>query len=273
MGGGQRVVFGRVEQCAVVASAFGITVQAGMTVTGSVAQALAGRRLLVVLDNCKHVLDAAADLVEAVLARTNTVKVIATSREGLRVGGEHLWPVPSLDVRDLHARYYAAQAIVVWDLWDGPGYDTAVDWVEVELDSLRTGFRWATDRSDIDTATAIAAHTAMLAWGLQQFEPVGWAEELLPWATTADVAQLPRLYVADSCCTNVGRPVDGVGYAQAASVLQDDPGYQPFDIGWPASGRLPPTSTLGGVTGAWRSAPLWPPEPVSPGSWVYADWQ
>ena len=53
-----------------------------------------------VLDNCEHVLDAAADLVEAILAASTTVSVIATSREGLRVGGEHLWPVPSLDVSE-----------------------------------------------------------------------------------------------------------------------------------------------------------------------------
>ena len=32
------------------------------------------------------------------MARSSTVKVIATSREGLRVGAEHLWPVPPLDV-------------------------------------------------------------------------------------------------------------------------------------------------------------------------------
>ena len=50
------------------------------------------------MDNCEHVLDAAAELVETVLARTKTVKVMATSREGLRVGAEHLWAVPSLDV-------------------------------------------------------------------------------------------------------------------------------------------------------------------------------
>ena len=50
------------------------------------------------MDNCEHVLDAAAELVEAILARTKTVKVMATSREGLRVGGEHLWAVPSLGV-------------------------------------------------------------------------------------------------------------------------------------------------------------------------------
>ena len=81
-----------------VATALGVTPQAGLTVTDSIAQALSGRRLLIVLDNCEHVLDAAADLVETILARTTTVKVIATSREGLRVPAEQLWPVPSLDV-------------------------------------------------------------------------------------------------------------------------------------------------------------------------------
>ena len=81
-----------------VAAALGVTPQAGLTVTDSIAQALSGRRLLIVLDNCEHVLDAAADLVETILARTATVTVIATSREGLRVAAEQLWPVPSLDV-------------------------------------------------------------------------------------------------------------------------------------------------------------------------------
>ena len=82
-----------------VASVLGVTPQAGYTVTDSIAQAVSGRRLLLILDNCEHVLDAAADLVETVLARAATVKVLATSREGLRLGAEHLWPVPSLDVR------------------------------------------------------------------------------------------------------------------------------------------------------------------------------
>ena len=76
----------------------GVTPQAGLTVTDSIAQALSGRRLLIVLDNCEHVLDAAADLVETILARTATVTVMATSREGLRLPAEQLWPVPSLDV-------------------------------------------------------------------------------------------------------------------------------------------------------------------------------
>ena len=81
-----------------VATILGIMPQPDRTVTDSIAEALAGRRLLIVLDNCEHVLDAAADLVEAVLTRAPTVKVVATSREGLRVRAEHLWVVPSLDV-------------------------------------------------------------------------------------------------------------------------------------------------------------------------------
>ena len=82
----------------VVATALGVTPQAGLTMTESLAQALSGRRLLLVLDNCEHVLGAAADLVDTILTRTTTIRIIATSREGLRVGAEQLWPVPSLDV-------------------------------------------------------------------------------------------------------------------------------------------------------------------------------
>ena len=62
------------------------------------AAALEGRVRLLVFDNCEHVLDAAADLIEAILADSVTVTILATSREGLGVADEQLWPVPSLDV-------------------------------------------------------------------------------------------------------------------------------------------------------------------------------
>jgi predicted ATPase/class 3 adenylate cyclase len=81
-----------------VAAVLGITQQPGKTVSESVAAALEGRVRLLVFDNCEHVLDAAADLIEAILAHSATVKIVATSREGLRVTDEHLWPVPPLDV-------------------------------------------------------------------------------------------------------------------------------------------------------------------------------
>jgi predicted ATPase/tetratricopeptide (TPR) repeat protein len=391
-----------------VATALGVMQQPGMTVTDSIAGALAGRRLLVVLDNCEHVLDAAAVLVEAVLARSASAKLLATSREGLRVEAEHLWPVPPLadrdgdgeavalfaeraravvpgftlddavtaeavveicrrldgiplaielaaartvsmstvdvrdrlddrfrllagarrglerhqtlrqavqwsfdlldpvertllcrcsvfaggfdaaaavavggsgqdeyavldlldslvrkslvtidrragparyglletirqfgaeelaatgtadELRDRHAAYFAAQVMVQLDASNGPGFRFVADWVDAELANLRTGFRWAVDRGDLVTAVAIAAHTAMMGFVRQRFEPVGWAEELLEAATSADVRQLPRLYTAASVCAYTGRPEEAVGYAQTAIALEADDRYDHF---------------------------------------------
>src|SRR6202022_4638239 len=77
-----------------VAAVLGITHQPGKTVSESVAGALEGRVRLLVIDNCEHVLDAVGDVIEAILAYSATVKILATSREGLGVPDEHLWPVP-----------------------------------------------------------------------------------------------------------------------------------------------------------------------------------
>jgi predicted ATPase len=81
-----------------VAAVLGITQQPAKTVSESVAAALEGRVRLLVFDNCEHVLDAAADLVDAILAQSATVTILATSREGLGVADEQVWPVPSLDL-------------------------------------------------------------------------------------------------------------------------------------------------------------------------------
>jgi predicted ATPase len=81
-----------------VAAVLGITQQPGKTVSESVAAALEGRIRLMVIDNCEHVLDSAADLIEAILAHSATVRVLATSREGLGVPDEQVWPVRSLDI-------------------------------------------------------------------------------------------------------------------------------------------------------------------------------
>ena len=81
-----------------VASVLGITQQPGKSVTESLAAALEGRVRLLVIDNCEHVLATAADLIEAILAHSATVRILATSREGLGVAQEQVWPVPSLDI-------------------------------------------------------------------------------------------------------------------------------------------------------------------------------
>jgi tetratricopeptide (TPR) repeat protein len=135
-------------------------------------------------------------------------------------------------VRDRHAAYYAGQAVAYWEIWDGPGYRTAADWVIVEIANLRAGFRWAVDRADMVVAAAIAAHTTTLGYFLLLFEPMGWAEEILPAATAADVAQLPRLYSAAGMCCYIGRSDAALAYAQTGLALEADSRYDPFDPGW-----------------------------------------
>src|SRR5215471_6341398 len=60
-----------------------------------------GRRMLLVLDNCEHLILACAQLVETLLGATVDARVLATSREALRAAGEVAWRVPSLQVPDL----------------------------------------------------------------------------------------------------------------------------------------------------------------------------
>jgi predicted ATPase len=80
-----------------VAAVLGITQQPGRTARESVAAALEGRVRLLVIDNCEHVLDAAADLIEAILEQSATVRVLATSREVLGIAQEQVRLVRSLD--------------------------------------------------------------------------------------------------------------------------------------------------------------------------------
>ena len=417
-----------------------------MSVTAAVAQALSGRRLLLIMDNCEHLLDAAAEFIEAVLGRASAVKVIATSLEGLRVGAEHAWVVPSLSVgdgadsaavvlfveraqaansgfalrndtdkaavieicerldgialaielaaarmvsmtaqdvrdrlgdrfrllsgarrglerhqtlrhalgwsydlldgderallkccvvfaggfdlaaaahlsddldeyevldvldslvrkslvtvsqesgharygiletirqyaeeqlaatgtigqvRDRHAAYYADQAVAHWEIWDGPHQRAALDWLDAELANLRAGFRWATDRSDLSTAAAIAANATLLGWALQRFEPVVWAEETLPSAVDAKLAQLPRLYVAASLCILTGQPEVGVSYAQRRSHWRTTAGMTLSATGWAAIGRQSQISTRARWSVRWRSSGAYQPAADPPTS-------
>ena len=372
-----------------VAAALKITQQPGMGVADSVATALEGRDRLLVFDNCEHLLDAAADMIELILARSTTVKILATSREGLRVADERLWPVPSLDVDSSATTLFDERAAAVasarstvedaktvteicqrldgiplaielaasrmqsmtvaelrdrlddrfrllvgsrrglerhqtlrhavqwsYDLLDedekslltrcsvfAGGFDLAaacavagsgdeIDTFEL-LDSLvrksllianrstehtrfsmletirqfaeeqlvasatprmpaprtpatsRTGkpmymrfgtvhdsarpmngspsscpicvlaFRWAADYDDLDTAATIASYAGYVGVWVEQYEPVGWAEELIKPARAADHRRLSQLYVIAAECYATGRISDSVGYAEA----------------------------------------------------------
>jgi predicted ATPase/DNA-binding winged helix-turn-helix (wHTH) protein len=81
-----------------VATALGVELASGATSSQSVANALRSRQLMLVLDNCEHVIDAAARMAEALLRVNPAVRVIATSREPLRAEGEWVYLVPPLAI-------------------------------------------------------------------------------------------------------------------------------------------------------------------------------
>ncbi|OMB99738.1 cyclase [Mycobacterium sp. NS-7484] len=385
-----------------VADVLGVTQQAGLTVTQSIAAALQGRSRLLMFDNCEHVLNAAADLIEAILTHSSTVTILATSREGLRLKDEQRWPVPSLDIRDgpgsaaaelfvdraqavsphasftspvesaavveicrrldgiplaielaasrivsmtaseirdrlddrfrllvgsrrglerhqtlshavqwsydlldgdekylltrlsvfsggfdlaaacavagshddlgtldlldalvrksllaadrtasrtrfsmletirqfaeeqlvrsggareartSHARYFASLEAELLALWDSPRQREAYDWFNIELPNLRTAFRWATDNGDLDTAAAVAVNAIYFGYFLEQWEPLGWVEEILPAARTARHRRLAQLLVGATNCAALGRVDDFNEYAEASrSAIED----------------------------------------------------
>jgi non-specific serine/threonine protein kinase len=87
---------------AVVAVALGVREQPGVPVAVAVVRVLARQQLLLVLDNCEHVIGAAAELCAGLLQACDDVRVLATSREPLRIAGEAAYrlaplPVPGPD--------------------------------------------------------------------------------------------------------------------------------------------------------------------------------
>jgi len=80
----------------VATATLGVQQHQGRTLLESLAEALRAKRLLLLLDNCEHLLDASAALVDALLRSCPGVSVLATSREALEVPGERARRVPSL---------------------------------------------------------------------------------------------------------------------------------------------------------------------------------
>ena len=81
-----------------VATSLGLELASGAASPLSVANALHSKQLILVLDNCEHVVDAAARMADSLLRANAVASVIATSREPLRVEGERIYPVPPLAV-------------------------------------------------------------------------------------------------------------------------------------------------------------------------------
>ena len=93
---------------AVVAAALGVREQPGLPAAGALARVLARQQLLLVLDNCEHVIGAAAELCAGLLAACDDVRVLATSREPLAVAGEARYRLGPLALPDPDDMAHAA---------------------------------------------------------------------------------------------------------------------------------------------------------------------
>jgi predicted ATPase len=83
-----------------VADALGVGEQPGKSLADSLLDDLRKKQLLLVLDNCEHLIDAAAQLADIVLSACPHLRVVATSREALGVEGEFVWRMDPLSVPD-----------------------------------------------------------------------------------------------------------------------------------------------------------------------------
>jgi DNA-binding winged helix-turn-helix (wHTH) protein len=81
-----------------VARSLGLRSEGEKPILQRLSEHLKTRSLLLVIDNCEHLLGACAELVTLVLRNSSAVRVLATSREPLRIAGERAWRVPSLSL-------------------------------------------------------------------------------------------------------------------------------------------------------------------------------
>jgi predicted ATPase/class 3 adenylate cyclase len=86
----------RIDQA--VAAVLGVKEEPGLSLSDALAKHLKEIRTLLILDNCEHVVAACAELVERLLRSSRSARILATSREPLRVAGEAVYPVPALAV-------------------------------------------------------------------------------------------------------------------------------------------------------------------------------
>jgi non-specific serine/threonine protein kinase len=86
-----------------VADVLKVKEQPGQSLLQTLTEALANRKLLLILDNCEHLLAGCAQFADRLLRQCRGIAMLATSREGLNISGEHLYRVQALEVPDLTA--------------------------------------------------------------------------------------------------------------------------------------------------------------------------
>jgi len=228
---------------ATVAAVLGVREQPGRPLVDTLAAALRGRRLLLVLDNCEHVVAACAALAQALLGAAPHLRLLATSRQSLGVAGEVDWRVPSLAAPDPRhplpleelAAYDAVQLFVERARGARPSFAltarnaAAVAQLCAGLDGIPLALELAAARTKALAVEQLAARLddrfRLLRGGSQLAAPrhqtlqavVDWSYALL---TPPERRLLRRLAVfAGGCTLEAAEAIGAGGGLKAAAVL------------------------------------------------------
>jgi predicted ATPase/DNA-binding CsgD family transcriptional regulator len=118
---------------------------------------LQARRVLLVLDNCEHVIEASASFCQAVLERCPGLTILATSREPLGVPGEARWPLTALTTSEA-ARLFEVRALLVRPNFDAAAHREAVARICDRLDRLPLAIEMAAARLDVMSPAELLAN-------------------------------------------------------------------------------------------------------------------
>ena len=188
-----------------VAFTLSVREQPGRPLTETLTDYLRPREVLVVLDNCEHLVEACANLAVALLQACPRLRILATSRETLGVAGESPWPVPSLSLPDPRhppsvdelSRYEAVRLFIERTVAVLPGFTLtdrngqAVGQVCQRLDGIPLAIELAAARARVLTVEQIAARLdgcfRLLAAGSRTALPrhrtlratIDWSHDLL----------------------------------------------------------------------------------------------
>jgi predicted ATPase/DNA-binding CsgD family transcriptional regulator len=188
-----------------VAFTLGVRERPGSSLTEALSAYLRTRKLLLLLDNCEHLIDACAELAGALLHSCPGLRVLATSREVLGITGEIAWPVPSLSLPDLRRlpeieslpRYESARLFVERTAAVKPNFKLteqnapAVAQVCYRLDGIPLAIELAAARTKVLSMEEISARLGdsfrLLAAGSRTAMPrqrtlhatMDWSHELL----------------------------------------------------------------------------------------------
>jgi predicted ATPase/DNA-binding SARP family transcriptional activator len=182
-----------------IANAFSVR---GTWDTNVIAEAIGERDVVLVLDNCEHVIAACAEAARTLLVGAPNLRILATSREPLGVAGEHVWPVPPIAANEARQLFAERAAAVDPSFAITSDNVAAVEEICARLDGIPLAIELAAARVRVLTPAQIAAKLedcfAVLAGGARTTVPrhrtlraaIDWSYALLSDREQALLAQL-----------------------------------------------------------------------------------